>query len=59
MNVIPNAQCHYLRITILTNSGSPSLLQKCIVILAKARTSCPLNLMTLTERCSPSGEENR
>jgi len=27
---LPQAQCHYLRITILTNSGSPPLLQNAL-----------------------------
>ena len=36
-----------LRITILTKVRISFIITKCIVILAKARTSCPLNLMTL------------
>jgi hypothetical protein len=44
------AQCHYLRITILTKVRISFIITKCIVILAKARTFCPLNLMTLRVR---------
>jgi hypothetical protein len=41
-------QCHYLRITILTNSGSPSLLQNALSsdsyrIWRRPEPSAPLN----------------
>jgi hypothetical protein len=39
-----------LRITILTKVRISFIITKCIVILAKARTFCPINLMTLGAR---------
>ena len=42
-HLLAHAQCHYLRITILTNSGSPSLLQNALSFWRRPEPSAPLN----------------